>query len=100
MKQFLLLLSIYLTFCYLSFAQTAEEYFLRGNAKVEKGDFRAAIEDYTKAIQINPNYAWAYINRGIAKFNLWDKFGACSDWSKAGELGLKDAYDYIRMYCK
>ena len=41
-----------------------------------------------------------YYNRGIAKYGLGDKEGACRDWSKAGELGNPLAYDTIKQLCK
>jgi hypothetical protein len=31
---------------------------------------------------------------------LKDKRGGCLDLSKAVELGIKEAYDYIRKYCQ
>jgi len=36
------------------------------------GDYRGEIEDYNKAMEINPKYADAYNNRGFAKGNLND----------------------------
>ena len=42
----------------------------RGSAKVSLKDYYGAISDYTKAIEINPNDAKAYYNRGIAKANV------------------------------
>ena len=30
---------------------------------------------------------------------LNDKKGACLDYSKAGELGYEQAYDFIKEYC-
>ena len=64
------------------------------------GDNRGAIEDNNKAIELNPDYALAYLNRGAAKYNLGDKNGGCLDFSKAGELGYEDAYDLIKKYCQ
>jgi len=35
-------------------------------------DYRGAIQDYDKSIELNPSYAFAYNNRGIAKDELGD----------------------------
>jgi len=52
------------------------------------------------AIEINTNYGEAYLNRGIAKEWLEDYSGACDDFSKASELGVKNAKDYYTRQCK
>ena len=49
-----------------------KEYHNKGNAKVNLGDYRGAIQDYSKAIELNPNNANAYYNRGNAKSALGD----------------------------
>ena len=76
--------------------------------KLEKLDFKGAIKDYTKAIElaapnyVQPNiidyqekdyyeYAAAYYNRGRAKRSLEDYKGAIADYTKAIEL--KSDYD-------
>ena len=51
-------------------------------AKDELKDYKGAIADYTKAIEIDPNYADAYNNRGIAKDELKDYKGAIADYTK------------------
>ena len=45
-----------------------------------------AIADYSKAIEIDPKYAEAYCNRGVAygKIEQWDK--AIADFNKAIEI--------------
>jgi len=48
----------------------ASEYNNRGNIKSICGDCSGAILDYNKAIEINPNYAQAYYNLGIAERHL------------------------------
>ena len=44
----------------------AAAYTNRGLALAKKGNVDAAIADYTKAIAIDPNLAWAYYSRGEA----------------------------------
>ena len=82
-----------------SYCQTAEDYFDLGVSKAKLKDYRGAIADYTKVIEIDPNYALAYLNRGYAKLFLGQKDSGCLDLSKAGELGDKKAYDAIKEYC-
>ena len=97
MKNLLLILTFVSS---LSFGQKPDEYFNRANDKAKLQDYRGAIADYSKAIELNPNNGKAYYNRGISKKMLKDKEGACLDWSKAGELGEGDAYDLIKEHCK
>ncbi len=55
----------------------------------------AILQDYSKAIELDPKDAGAYYMRGvIAKFNLHDYTGAIQDFSKAIELNPKDANAY------
>ena len=79
--------------------KTVEDYYKSGCDKLELKDFRGAIQDYNKAIELNPKYALAYNNRGMAKIALGQKDSGCLDLSKAGELGYMDAYDAIKEYC-
>ena len=75
--------------------KTASEYLDRGCDKDDKKDSKGAIEDYNKAIELNPNYAEAYANRGCAKEELGDKEGAVADWQKAADLGDEEAAKWI-----
>ena len=71
-------------------------YFNRGNLRCAQRDFRAAIEDYTTAIERDPEFADAYFNRGLARLSLGDARNGIADLSKAGELGIIDAYSIIK----
>lgn len=80
----------------------AEAYVGRAIAKGELGDERGAIADLTKAIKttnIGEINGEAYFLRGIGYLNLGEMDSACSDWSKAGELGVSKAYEFIRENC-
>ena len=77
---------------------SAEEYFYSAYSKYDLQDYYGAIADYTKAIEIDPNYTNAYVNRGISKYNLQDYYGACQDARKAQELGY-DASPLIKVVC-
>ena len=77
----------------------ASTYNKRGAAKDDLKDYNGAISDYTKAIEINPNYANAYYNRGISKYYSNDYYGACIDAKKVQDLG-DDATELINVVCK
>lgn len=71
-------------------------YFNRGNLRCTQRDFRAAILDYTDAIQRDPEFAEAYFNRGLARLSQGDVSRGIADLSKAGELGIINAYSIIK----
>lgn len=75
------------------YAETAEEYFKKGMDNLEKNEYEAnkqAISDFTKAIEANPNYAEAYLERGNAKRATATspemEDSAISDYTKAIEI--------------
>ena len=62
---FVLIGVLFLSVSYI-YAETAEEDNSRGNTYYNQGNLPQAISDFNKAIEINPNYAEAYYNRGLA----------------------------------
>ena len=71
-------------------------YFNRANLRCAQHDFAAAILDYNAAIERDPDFAEAYFNRGLARLSQGDANRGISDLSKAGELGIFDAYSIIK----
>ncbi len=79
---------------------TYKVYYNRGFALSRMGKHKEALKDYGKSIELKANNGEAWFNRGYSKFYLKDRFGACFDWSKAGELGYEDAYNVIQQHCQ
>jgi tetratricopeptide (TPR) repeat protein len=76
-------------------------YLMRAHIRIiALDDFKGGIDDYTRAIEINPEYAAAYYNRGSVKIVLGQKDSARMDLIKAGELGIPMAYEAIKRYCQ
>lgn len=72
----------------------AEQYFVSASEKHQKGEFDSAIADYTKAIQLQPDYPYAYNDRGAARASRGDLDGAIADYNKAIQLKPDIAYAY------
>jgi tetratricopeptide (TPR) repeat protein len=49
------------------FGMTAQFYMFQGNVHVEQGQYDKAITDFTEVIRIDPDYADAYVNRGLVR---------------------------------
>ncbi|MBE0691071.1 MAG: tetratricopeptide repeat protein [Anaerolineae bacterium] len=74
---------------------SAEQYFNRASKKRrEEKDLDGAIEDYTQAIRLNPNYAAAYNKRGIARKAKRDIDSAIADYDEAIRLNPTFAAAY------
>ena len=91
MKKSTLLAALLLTITF-SYSQSAKKLVKTGITKFQKEDYKGAIAEYTKAIEIDSNYADAYFYRGYTKFTLKDYQGAIIDYTKNVELDPK-SYD-------
>ena len=76
----------------------AHIYYNRANLHCLSGNMPEAYEDYTRAIELFPNFAEAYYNRGLVQIYLKDTRKGALDVSKAGELGIEEAYEVLRRY--
>ena len=73
-------------------------YYNLGNLYCLSSDLPESINQYTKALELYPAMGEAYYNRGLVLIYLKDKEKGCIDLSKAGELGVQEAYSVIKKY--
>lgn len=69
-------------------------HFDQGNVEHEHGNYQDAVEAYSKAIQLDPQFANAYYTRGNAKRELGDTVGAIADYERAIEHNPQFAAAY------
>ena len=75
-------------------------YFNLGNLYCLSSEHVSSIENYNRAIELYPYMADAYFNRGLVLIYLRDKEKGCIDLSRAGELGVQDAYGVSKKSCE
>ncbi|WP_069790237.1 tetratricopeptide repeat protein [Cyanobacterium sp. IPPAS B-1200] len=73
----------------------AENYYNQGNLLREREEYDQAIEEYTRAIEINPNYTDAYYNRGLTYADLERYQEAIADYTRTIAIDPEylDAYN-------
>ena len=65
----------------------ANTYYSQGLVHSKNGELDKAIENYTKAIELKPDYAEAYYYRGGAFLRLGEREKAKSDLATARNMG-------------
>ncbi len=75
-------------------------YYNRANTKIKNKSYEAAINDYNKSVFLDSEFPQAYFNRGLTYIYLQQTTKGCIDISKAGELGIQEAYNVIKLYCQ
>ncbi len=73
-------------------------YYNRGNLLALSDRLPDAFEDYSRAIELDPGFGEAYFNRGIVQLYMKDTRKGLLDISKAGELGVPEAYPLLKRY--
>lgn len=68
----------------------------RANANFVMGEYDAAINDYNKAIELNPKESTIYFSRALAHFNNKSFTPAIADFDKVIELDPKEAMAYFK----
>ena len=76
-------------------SDSPEAHYNRGLEYQESGEYRLAIQDYDKAIDLNPNFLDAYNNRGNTYFDLGEHRRAIEDFDRAIEIDPSDAVVYF-----
>ena len=77
----------------------ARQYYDQGFDKYDAGNYQGATDDYTKTIEIDPQYELFYTLRVSAREKTNDLVGACLDWRKAKDLGLELPAGYLESVC-
>ena len=75
-------------------------HFNLGNLYCLASEHINSIDSYSEAIRLYPYMGDAFFNRGLVLIYLKDREKGCIDLSRAGELGVEEAYSVINKYCE
>ncbi len=73
------------------FAQSAKQYFRAAEDFYKSANFNDAIDQYNKAIELDPDYEKAYVRRAMSYSKTGDHVSAASDFDRALVFNEKDA---------
>ena len=73
-------------------------YYNKANILCAQREWKDAIANYTKAIEQDNDFAEAYFNRGLTYIYIGENEKGLNDLSKAGELGIYQAYNLITRF--
>ena len=73
-------------------------YYNKANTLCAQNEYKEALKYYTKAISIDPEMAESYFNRGLTYIYTGENEKGLSDLSKAGELGIYQAYNLLSRF--
>ena len=88
------MLALLLCVVAMAMAQDAQEWFDRASDEFDAGNYVRAIEYYGRAIELNPEFGYAFNNRAWAYYFLGRYEEALADLNRALELGPVDAPAY------
>ena len=73
-------------------------YYNKANILCTQRNWQAAIDNYTRAIEADNDFAEAFFNRGLTYIYIDEVEQGLADLSRAGELGIYQAYNLITRF--
>ena len=70
----------------------------KANTLCSQREWKEAINYYTQAIKVDNDFAEAYFNRGLTYVYIGENEKGLADLSKAGELGIYQAYNIMTRF--
>ena len=89
------LLLILLCVPLIGLGQTAHDYCKKGNDYYDNGEYELAMENYNKAISINPDYPYAYCLRGDVYEDLKNYDYAIAEYTRAIQIDPEYKWAYL-----
>ncbi|MGB7442748.1 MAG: pentapeptide repeat-containing protein [Coleofasciculaceae cyanobacterium] len=68
------------------YAGTPEDFYAWGVVEGQRGNYQGAIEKFNQVVSIKPDFAAAFLARGVSRYKLGDEEGAIADAEVASEL--------------
>jgi len=87
-----ILLGLSLSGCLESFDPEAEEHFWQGIDFIREGKNDLAMDEFTRAIEIDPGYYYAYYNRARVYYESGELESSIAEYSKAIDLNPENVY--------
>lgn len=83
------------------FLKTGELYFRKGSTLfLVKDKPKRAIQNYDKGLVFLPKDKSLLLMRGLARYDLGDKDGACRDWNRIKALGGDQGDFFLDSFCE
>lgn len=80
-------------------SELANQYYNEGVKMFEQKNYEEAIKFFDETLYLTSKDIDALYNRGVCKFKMGDKTGACEDWNKIKSLDKPDADNLLSKYC-
>lgn len=74
--------------------KSPQDFYVRAVAKALEKNYQGAVEDYTQAIELNPQFVEAYLKRAATRYQLGDDRGTLKDCTQALQINPNLALAY------